>query len=419
MAVSLQRALRPLAIRAMLAREWCQGGVTYNPLSPPMYVDPYPTYAALRARDPVHWSPVAQAWVVSRYEDVAAVLRDHRRFSNDARHRRLPKGLRSATAFPRQSMFFLDPPAHTRLRALVSKAFTPGAIAALQPYIQESMEQLLDQIEAPAAFDVMAAIAQPLSVLVLARLLGVPAQDWIRLAGWSHRVARLLEPTASAAEEQAAFQAAYDLDAYFESIIAARRAQPQADLISALVALEDAGDTLSQSEMLMLLRLLLVAGHETTTDLIGNGLLALLRHPQQLHLLRQEPDLMEGAIEELLRYDSPVQVDGRVALEEMTLRGRQIKTGQGMLLLLGSANRDADAFSHPDRLDITRQPAGHISFGRGIHYCLGAPLARLEARLAFAALLRRFADLRLATEHPPFKDHRALRGLKALPVAAR
>jgi cytochrome P450 len=239
------------------------------------------------------------------------------------------------------------------------------------------------------------------------------------LAGWSHRVAHTLEPTASAADDQEALRAAYDLDDYFRGIIDERRAQPQPDLISALVAAEDVGDKLSQNELLMMLRLLLVAGHETTTDLIGNGLLALLRHPQQLHLLRERPNLMESAVEEILRYDSPVQVDARAALEDTEIRGRHIKTGHGIIPLIGSANRDADVFSHPDKLDITRKQAGNLSFGRGIHYCLGAPLARLEARIAFEALLRRFSEIRLATDRPPFKDNLALRGLKALPVAAK
>ena len=418
MALGLQSHLRHLAIRALLVGEWWQSGVVYNPLSSPMHVDPYPTYAALRAKDPVHWSPVANAWVLSRYKDVDAVLRDHRRFSNDARQRRIPQGFRSATVFPRRSMFFLDPPDHTRLRGLLNKAFTPGAVAALTPHIQEIMETLLGQIADPTSFDVMQAIAQPLSVLVLARLLGVPAQDWGRLAAWSHRVARTLEPTTSAADEARAVQAAYALDAYFRDLIDVRREQPQADLISALVAVEEVGDGLNQNELLMLLRLLLVAGHETTTDLIGNGLLALLRHPQQCRILREAPDLLESAVEELLRYDSPVQVDARAALEDLEIHGRPIKKGDGILLLLGSANHDADVFRHPARLDITRQEASHLSFGRGIHYCLGAPLARLEARIALAALLRRFADIRLATDCPPFKDNVALRGLKALPVVA-
>jgi cytochrome P450 len=227
----------------------------------------------------------------------------------------------------------------------------------------------------------------------------------------------MLEPTASTADDQEAVLAAYGLDDYFRSLIGERRAQPQPDLISALAAVADVDAKLNPHELLMLLRLLLIAGHETTTDLIGNGLLALLRHPQQLQLLREQPSLMESAVEEFLRYDSPVQVDARAALEDMEIHGRHIKKGQGILPLIGSANHDADVFSDPEKLDITRKQPGNLSFGRGIHYCLGAPLARLEARIAFEALLRRFSHMRLAIDHPPVKDNLALRGLRALPVA--
>ncbi|HXH12373.1 MAG TPA: cytochrome P450 [Alphaproteobacteria bacterium] len=419
MAVITHRLLRPLAIGAMLAKEWWRSGVTYNPLSRLLSVDPYPIYDALRAKDPVHWSPLASAWVFSRYRDVEAILRDHRRFSNDPRNRYIPKGLRASTAFPRWSMFFIDPPDHTRLRGLANDAFTPSAVEALKSSIWESMEELLDRIEDPATFDVIEAIARPLPVIVIAKLLGVPSTDWVQLADWSHRLGRTLEPAIRAAELQEALLAAHELDVYFRGAIDERRTHPRSDLISALTSVADVGDRLNQNELLMLLRLFLVAGSETTTNLIGNGLLALLRHPAQLHLLRDQPDLMPAAVEECLRYDTPVQVDGRAALEDMEIDGRYIKKGQGILALLGSANRDADVFDHPDRLDIMRKQASNLSFGRGIHYCLGAPLARLEARIAFEALLRRFSEIRLLTDLPPYKTNVAIRGLKALPVGAK
>ncbi len=419
MAVTTHRLLRPLAIGALLAKEWWQSRVIYNPLSPSLSHDPYPIYDTLRTKDPVHWSPLASAWVFSRYRDVEAILRDHRRFSNDPRNRHIPKGLRASTAFPRWSMFFIDPPDHTRLRGLANDAFTPSAVEALKSSIWESMEGLLDRIEDPASFDVIEAIARPLPAIVIAKLLGVPSTDWVRLADWSHRLGRTLEPAISAAELQEALLAAHELDVYFRGAIDERRTHPRPDLISALTSVADAGDRLNQNELLMLLRLFLVAGSETTTNLIGNGLLALLRHPAQLHLLREQPDLMPAAVEECLRYDTPVQVDGRAALEDMVIDGRNIKKGQGILALLGSANRDADVFEHPERLDITRKQASNLSFGRGIHYCLGAPLARLEARIAFDALLRRFSEIRLLTALPPYKTNVAIRGLKALPVAAK
>ncbi len=419
MTVPLQNLLRRIAIRAMLATERLQSGVVYNPLSAPMSLDPYPKYGELRTKDPVHWSILAHSWVFSRYEDVDAILRDHRRFSNNPRNRRDPRRLQPSTSFPRRNILFLDPPDHTRLRSLVNKAFTPGAIEALKLHIREIIEKLLDQIEDPASFDVMEAVAHPLPVIVIAELLGVPPEDRVRFAGWSHRLARTLEPMISEEETQDALQAANHFGDYFRGIIDERRAKPRPDLISALVAAEELGDKLDQNELLLMLRLLLVAGNETTTNLIGNGLLALMRHPRQMQMLREEPSLMESAVEELLRYDSPVQVDARAALEDMKISSRHIKRGQGIIALIGSANHDPEVFSHPERLDITRKEASNIAFGRGIHHCLGAPLARIEARIAFEAMLRRFSEIRLATDLPLFKDNLVLRGLEALPVAAK
>jgi cytochrome P450 len=360
------------------------------------------------------------SWVLSRYADVDTVLRDHKRFSSDSRNRQgsRVRQVQTMAAGGEPSMLFLDPPDHTRLRALVSKAFTPQAIDALKPRIQAIVTELLDQIATPAAFDLIDTIAYPLPVIVMAELLGVPPQDRAQFKIWSEQRARALEPTIKPHEIQAAIQAGNALDAYFLGIINARRQEPRHDLISALVAVEEAGDQLTERELLVMLRLLLVAGNETTTNLIGNGMLALLQHPEQLQRLRDQPDLMPSAVEELLRYDTPVQVDGRTVLEDMEIRGRQVKKGQGVILLLGAANHDAEVFTHPERLDITRRQASNISFGRGIHHCLGAPLARLEGRLAFAALLERYSDLRLLTAQPSFKDNIILRGLRTLPVGA-
>jgi cytochrome P450 len=402
----------------MLTYEWWQSGITYNPLSPHVYLDPYPTYAALRAKDPIHWSPLMDSWVFTRYEDVDAILRDHRRFSSDTRQRR-PRRTRTSRA-PRSdpNMLVLDPPDHTRLRALVNKAFTPTAIEALKPRICAIVHEILDRIDDPAGFDLIDTMAYPLPVLVMAELLGVPSQDYAQFKLWSDRRARILEPTMTAVEAELAVQAAQEFDVYFRTIVNARRTEPQDDLISTLVAVEEQGDTLTEYELLVMLRLLLIAGNETTTNLIGNGMLALLRHPEQLQALQQNPALIPTAIEELLRYDTPVQLDGRTALEDMQIKGRSIVKGQGIVLLLGSANRDPEVFTHPEQLDITRNEASHIAFGRGIHHCLGAPLARLEGRIAFEALFERFTDLRLLTAQPQFKDNVVLRGLKALPIGA-
>jgi len=414
----LRTLIRPLAVRAMLVREWWQSGVTYNPLSPHVYLNPFAKYAVLCAKDPMHWSPLMESWVVARYAHVDAIMRDHKRFSSDPRPRQRTRAPRTTVDNPGgQSMLFLDPPDHTRLRALVSTAFTPQAIAALTPRIQAIVQELLDQIPEPSHFDIIDTLANPLPGIVMAELLGIPAQDRAQFKHWSHRRARVLEPTITASEVQDANRAAYELDDYFRSVISARRREPRDDLISTLVAAEEAGDKLTQDELLVMLRLLLIAGNETTTNLIGNGMLALLRHPEQLQRLREHPEIMDTAVEELLRYDTPVQVDARTVLEDVDIGGRHIAKGQGIVLLLGAANHDPEVFSDPERLDLTRREASHLSFGRGLHHCLGALLARAEARLAFAGLLERFSDLRLLTQHPPFKDNVVLRGLRALPIS--
>src|SRR5919108_2903306 len=333
--MSLLNWLQPLVTRALLAWEWWQSGVTYYPLAAHMYNNPYPTYAKLRTHDPIHWNILSHSWVFSRYRDVDAILRDHVRFSKYPRHRQdLPAHQSSATNPRGPSMLFLDPPDHTRLRALVQKAFTPHAIEALAPRIRQIAAALLDQIVDPMAFDAMEGLAAPLPVIVMAELLGVPPEDRTRFGHWSHQRARVLEPSISERERRDTVEAAQQFDAYFLGIMKQRRAEPRDDLISALVAAEAAGDKLTQDELLVMLRLLLVAGNETTTNLIGNGLLALLRHPDQLQLLRSDPGLMVGAVEEMLRYDAPAQVDGRTALVDMEIDQRPIRKGQGIVLLI-------------------------------------------------------------------------------------
>jgi pimeloyl-[acyl-carrier protein] synthase len=419
MAVSLQSYIKPIVIHATLAWEWWRSGVTYYPLSPRVYRNPYPTYAKLRVQDPVHWNFLSHSWVFSRHRDIDAILRDHTRFSSDSRHRQGVSQAQTASSNPNgPSILFLDPPDHTRLRALVQQAFTPRALEALTPRIRQIAAHLLDQIADPTAFEVMEALARPLPMIVMAELLGVPAQDFAQFQTWSRQRARVIEPTMTAREQQLATQAACELDTYFHGLIEQRRLEPRDDLISALVAAEAAGDQLSHDELLVMLRLLLVAGNETTTNLIGNGLLALLRHPDQLQALRSDPGRIAGAVEELLRYDSPVQVLGRTALQDMENEGRAIRKGQGIVLLIGSANRDPEVFGQPDRLDINRRGPSPLAFGRGIHHCLGAPLARLEARVVFETLSERFAEMHLLTGDPPFRDNVVLRGLEALPIGA-
>ncbi len=413
--------MRFAAIHTLLALERWRSGVAYNPLSPAVAQDPYPLYADLLARSPVHRSRLTKAWVFSRYADVDAILRDHRRFSSDVRKRKLNRRQRASLPAPDDvTMLFLDPPEHTRLRSLVNKAFTRPAIAALEPRIRAIMQGLLDDVADPAAgFDLMTAVAAPLPVIVIAEMLGVAPEDRARFRVWSDRRARLLEPTLSAGDRELAREAGESLDDYFRPIIQARRREPRDDIVSALAQAEEAGDQLSEREMVNMLRLLLVAGNETTTNLIGNGMLALLRHPDQLEALRREPELIPAAVEELLRYDSPVQTDFRTAVEDCEVNGFPVRAHDNVVLLIGAANRDPAAFEDPDRLDVRRGEGSHISFGRGVHHCLGAQLARLEGRIVLEALLERFASIRLLDERPPaFRNSVVLRGLESLPVAA-
>ena len=419
---SLRSLGRTAYIQGRLAQEWFQSGVIYNPLSAGVIDDPYPTYRRLQQRDPAHWSPLLNAWIFSRYEDTDEVLRDQDRFEKneeDPLERRRELGMPDDPEFVSKiSMLFLNPPDHTRLRSLVSKAFTPRAVAALEPRIRELAHELLDGAGGEPQFDMMDVLAYPLPTIVISEMLGIPAEDRAQFKEWSDALARQIEPNISHTESRAAWAAAAELDAYFGRIIEQRRTEPSDDMISALIAAENEGDQLDHEELIVMLRLLLVAGNETTTNLVGNGLLALLQHPEQLALLREDPELMPKAVEEFLRFDSPVQLDARSAAHDTRLGGRQISAGQTLIVLIGAANHDPATFPNPERLDITREHASNISFGRGIHHCLGAPLARLEGQIAFETLLERYEDLRLASSRPKHRPNIILRGLAELPVHA-
>jgi pimeloyl-[acyl-carrier protein] synthase len=407
--------VRPMVINYFLARDWMRSRVIYNPLSSRMHDDPYPSYAKLRKRDPIHWSHLTKGWVFTRYDDIDAILRDWKRFSSADRPARDPD---SPLANEPLAMLFQDPPDHTRLRGIVSKAFTPKSIEALRPRIRAIVDELLDAVEDGAPVDIIDALAYPLPVIVIAEMLGVPAADRAEFKAWSNIVARTLEPTITAAEVHEAEEASVKLRDYFLVLVEERRRNPGDDLMSVLIAAEEDGETLSEDELLVTLRLLLVAGNETTTNLIANGLLALLRHPDQLRRLRDNPDLMESAVEELLRFDSPVQTDGRTATADVQFDGMTVRKGERVLLLIGAANHDGEQFTNPEQLDISRDERSHIAFGRGIHHCLGAPLARIEATIAFEGLLERFSDIELAAT-PRFKDHVVLRGMRELHVAVQ
>jgi len=410
-------AIAPIYIRARFLQERIQSGVVWNLLDPSFIADPYPTYRALRERDPYHYSPLTSMITVVPYDDVDAILRDYRRFSSVIRG--TEPFLVAEEQARRQlspSMQFRDPPDHTRLRGLVNRAFTPPQIAKMEDQIRATAHSLLDEVADSNNFDLMANFANLLPILVIAEMIGVPTDDRQQFKAWSDQIIRGLEPNLSEAELSELLDNAEALAGYFAPIIEDRRRGPRDDLVSRLVIAEEAGQTLSHDETQITLRLLLVAGNETTTNLIGNGLKALLEHPEQLELLRQQSELIPTAIEELLRYDSPVQVDVRRLVEDTEIGDKQGKKDSLVTPLIGAANRDPQVFRDPDQLDITREDTGNIAFGRGIHHCLGAPLARLEAKVAFEVLLERFDEIKFGSREPEYRHNIVLRGLEHLDV---
>jgi cytochrome P450 len=404
-------------------REVLETGVAFRPLARDRKLNPYRSYQDLREKDPIHRTRLFNGWVLSRYADCASVLRDPR-FSADRTKSNFGgemKALEERSPYARatsQMMLFRDPPDHTRLRGLVSKAFTPKSVGALEPRIREIVNELLDEAAAKGGrLDIIKDLAYPLPVIVIAEMVGVPPEDRVRFKAWSDAVGEGLEPMLTQEQLQRADAAVLALKDYFAGIIAERRREPREDLVSALVQAEEEGDRLSEEELYTTLILLLVAGNETTTNLIGNGTLALLRHPGQYELLRNQPEIVESAVEELLRYDSPVQSTGRVATEDLDLNGVRVRKGEFVVTLIGAANRDPEQFPDPNRLDLARKDNRHLSFGMGNHFCMGAPLARLEGRIAFSALAERYSELRL-DGIALWRGQVILRGLSSLPVAA-
>ena len=399
---TVRRALKPVLAPALLAWERMESGVSYDPTSAAILSDPYGTYDSLRAKDPIHRMRLINAWVLTRYEDVDMVLRDHRRFSKD-------DGIEDEY----RSMLHHDPPDHTRLRSLVSKAFTPRSVRELHPRVERIVAELLDDLDGKDRFDLIESVAFPMPVTVIAEMLGVPARDMDRFERWSNDISLTIEPSLRDDQIRLVERATEELYEYFEGIIEERRLNPEDDMITALLNAEDEGDRLTHAELLGTLVLLLVAGNETTRNLIGNGMRALLKHPEQLQRLRDNPDLLDSALNELLRYDSPVQLDGRLVHSDVEIGGQRIIAGQRVLCAIGAANRDPSVFAEPHELDIGRDEKSNIAFGRGIHHCLGAPLAMLEARAAFSALLDRYSSIELVAE-PVYRQQVVLRGVEEL-----
>jgi cytochrome P450 len=402
-------------------------GPVFDPFDPLWASDPFPLYADLRERAPIHRNDLG-FWVVAKHADCLAILRD-RRASSDSMNvavERMPQGFRTpmleddpmaAVMVEMRPFLFRDPPDHTRLRSLVSKAFTPKVVESMRAGTEQVVDELLDAALDAGRVDLLEAFAYPLPVRVICDLLGVPLEDQDRFKVWSDALARGLDPDFLLTQEviTARGEAALQFSQYFFELLAERRRDPGEDLLSRLAQAEDGGTVLSEAEMLSTCILLLVAGHETTVNLIAGGTLALLQHPDQLERFRTDPAVQRSAVEEMLRYVSPVQLTGRALLEDCEFGGVEFAAGDFAMLLLASANRDPDQFDQPERFDVTRTPNNHLGFGFGIHHCLGAPLARMEAQVALGALVRRAPDLALAGD-VTYKTNIVLRGMEALPV---
>ncbi|HYZ92823.1 MAG TPA: cytochrome P450 [Actinomycetota bacterium] len=402
--------------------------VTDVPLSPVIAevvknrADPYTLYRHYRETDPMNRADPG-IWTFTRYHDILTVLRDDR-FSVDPRNVTAFDEVRASSgeedSFIQNAagrvLLFTDPPDHTRLRTLVNKAFTPRTVERLRAHITELVGGILDDVAGGGEMDVIEDLAYPLPALVICELMGVPTSDRDMFRGWSGEVAPVLDPWTSKEVLDNAVGTLAKFLFYFMDLVQKRRDDPQDDLVSALLAAEEQDDKLTDEQLLALCILVFIAGHETTQNLIGNGLLALLRHPDQLRKLRENPSLTKDAVEELLRYDSPVQLTGRSPTTDIEIADVTIPKGDQIILLLGAGNRDPAVFEDPDRLDITRAKTSVLSFGAGAHFCLGAGLARLEGAIVFNELLARFPGLELAIDEPEYRETLTLRGLKSLPV---
>jgi cytochrome P450 len=396
--------------------------LAFDPTDHHFLRDPYRRYAELRESPVLHHSTEG-LWVLTRHADVQAAVRDPR-LSSDPRHavgrrRERQASLPIFNEGGPKIMLLADPPDHTRLRRLANKAFTPRAVEALRPRVGAIVDELLDAAatRGEGTMDLMADLAEPLPVIVICELLGVPVEDQEQFKPWSTAIARMLDANADPALFDEAVPAVLGFVQYFGELMEQRRQEPRDDLLSGLLQAEADGDKLDQGELFAMVILLFIAGHETTTNLLGNGTLALLRNRDQFEALRADPGLAGPATDELLRYDSPVQITARTATEDLEVNGIRLDKGEGVVCGLAAANRDPRYRDEPDRLDLAAGRPSHLSFSNGMHHCLGAPLARLEGQVVFTALTQRFPDLELADDDPPYRDHFVLRGLSSLPVS--
>ena len=402
------------AFAASLA-ERARHGASYNPLCESTIQNPYPAYARLRSRSPVHRSAILGSWVISRYDDVLAVARDHARFSNDPRWRNA-----TASVLPPApddySILLVDPPEHTRLRKVAAQAFTKPKLMALAPAIEALANDIVDRVARRGHVEWMTEVAQPMAMRVMLRMLAIARDEEARWHQWSAERARLLEMIATRSERKRAHITGESITGYFRERLAERACGRGDDAISELAREAARGELINATEAADMLGVIMIAGNETTANLIGNGLWAFMRHPGQMERLREEPERARDAINEVLRYDSPVQTDFRIAKSEAVIGGKTIRTGEGVILLTGSANRDEAAFSEPDRLDIARKGPKHAAFGHGVHQCIGAELARMETSAVIAAAAARIERITLAGPPPRYRRSTVVRGLERLEV---
>ncbi|MFC8141734.1 cytochrome P450 [Streptomyces paradoxus] len=395
----------------------------FDPWDPAFLTDPYPAYAELRARGRVHWFEPTNQWLVPHHADVSALLRD-RRLGRTYQHRFTHEEFGRTAPPPEHEPFHtlndhgmldLEPPDHTRIRRLVSKAFTPRTVERLKPYVRGLADELASALVAAGGGDLLKDVAEPLPVAVIAEMLGIPESDRAPLRPWSADICGMYELKPSEDTAAKAVRASVEFSDYLRELIAARRKEPGEDLISGLIAAHDEGDRLTEQEMISTCVLLLNAGHEATVNATVNGWYALFRNPSQLETLRADHTLIPSAIEELMRYDTPLQLFERWVLDEIEIDGTTIPRGAEIAMLFGSSNHDPAVFRNPSALDLTRADNPHISFSAGIHYCIGAPLARIELAASMGALLERAPTLRLAAE-PVRKPNFVIRGLEGLAV---
>ncbi len=410
------------SLRSPAPRSWPAGQAIIDAA---FLADPYPTYAALREAGPIHWSEefFGGAWLLTRHADVAAVLRDSARFSaqrtggwvmqSQAARGEL-KGFQQLFA---RALPFLDAPDHARIRGVLNAGFRTDVLQRLVPAIEQGVDALLDAVDAEAGFDFMQALARPLPADVMAVLMGIPASDRSDFITWSDDLAAFIGATMPSLEQARRAQTSLlAMSGYFERLVPQRRNALGDDLVSRLLRAEAAGEVRPGAELLAQCAMLLFAGHETTRNLLGNGLQALLADPQQWQRLQREPGLLPGAVRELLRFNSPVQYTGRRVAADLVLHGQQLRRGDLVVALIGCANRDPARYSHADHLDIARSSRGLLSFGAGPHVCIGAGLTLMEAEIAFGRLLRRFPRLYLVDAQPHWSGNAVYRGLSALPV---